>query len=124
MRSSIKYLRTTFRKTNISNFLIGKRTCAYQGLRNISFSENFAYVLNGWPLWRDRKLAEYAACLLYWIIYDWKLSIYKNSPTAILCGILEFDNFPKEIRHCQEKFLVNFRRISKKLNRDPKVQFL
>ena len=22
----------------------------YQGVRNVSFSENFAYVLNGWPL--------------------------------------------------------------------------
>ena len=29
------------------------RTCAYQGwkeVRNVSFSENFAYVVNGWPL--------------------------------------------------------------------------
>ena len=25
------------------------RTCAYQGVRNISFSENFACVRNGWP---------------------------------------------------------------------------
>ena len=24
------------------------RTCAYQRVRNVSFSENFAYVLNGW----------------------------------------------------------------------------
>ena len=24
------------------------RTCTYQGVRNVSFSENFAYVLNGW----------------------------------------------------------------------------
>ena len=22
--------------------------CAYQGVKNVSFSENFAYVLNGW----------------------------------------------------------------------------
>ena len=29
-------------------FLI--RTCAYQGVRNFSFSENSAYVLNGWAL--------------------------------------------------------------------------
>ena len=39
-----------FRKTNISNPLIRTRTCAYQGVRNVSFSENFAYVLNAWPL--------------------------------------------------------------------------
>ena len=45
---SIKYVRKFFRKTNISNPLIRTRTCAYQGVRNVSFSENFAYVLNGW----------------------------------------------------------------------------
>ena len=45
--SSIKYVRKIFQKTNISNPLIRIRTCAYQGVRNISFSENFAYVLNG-----------------------------------------------------------------------------
>ena len=36
-------------KTDISNTLIRTRTCAYQGVRNVSFSENVAYVLNGWP---------------------------------------------------------------------------
>ena len=30
--------------------LIGKRLCAYQSLKNLSFSENFTYVLNGWSL--------------------------------------------------------------------------
>ena len=30
--------------------LIRTRTCAYQGVRNVNFSENFAYVLNEWPL--------------------------------------------------------------------------
>ena len=28
-----------FRKTNISYYLIRTRTCAYQGVRNVSFSE-------------------------------------------------------------------------------------
>ena len=44
--SSIKYVRKIFRKT-ISNPLIRTRTCAYQGVRNVNFAENFAYVLNG-----------------------------------------------------------------------------
>ena len=44
MGSSIKYLRRIFRKTNISNPLIRTRTCVYQGVKNVSFSENFAYV--------------------------------------------------------------------------------
>ena len=47
--SSVKYVGKIFRKTNISNSLIRTLTCAYQGVRNVSFSENFAYVLNGWP---------------------------------------------------------------------------
>ena len=47
---SIKNVRKIFRKINISNPLIRTRTCAYQGVRNVSFSGNFAYVLNGWPL--------------------------------------------------------------------------
>ena len=33
-------------------------TCAYQGVRNVSFSENFAYVLNGWP---QSKILKFAA---------------------------------------------------------------
>ena len=31
------------------------RACAYQGLSNVSFSENFAYVQNGWSLKRILK---------------------------------------------------------------------
>ena len=44
------YIRKIFWKTNISYPLIRKRTCTYQGVRNVSFSENFMYVLNEWPL--------------------------------------------------------------------------
>ena len=40
------YVRKIFRKTNISYPLIHTRACAYQGVRNVSFSENFAYVLH------------------------------------------------------------------------------
>ena len=49
---SIKYVRKIFRKTNISNppSLICTRTCASQEVKNVSFSENFAYVPNGWLL--------------------------------------------------------------------------
>ena len=43
----IQYVRKIFRKTNISYPLIRTRTCAYQWVRNVSFSENLAYVLNG-----------------------------------------------------------------------------
>ena len=43
-----KYVRKIFRKTNISNSLIRTHTRAYQRVTNVSFSESFAYVLNGW----------------------------------------------------------------------------
>ena len=43
---SIYYLRQIFQKTNISYLLIRTRTSAYQGVRNVSFSEKFASVLN------------------------------------------------------------------------------
>ena len=46
MEPFIKYVRKISLKT-ISNPLIRTRTCAYQGVRNVSFSENLAYVLNG-----------------------------------------------------------------------------
>ena len=40
-------------KLSISNPLIRTRTCAYQRFRNVSFSEDIAYVLNGWVLKRN-----------------------------------------------------------------------
>ena len=39
--SSIYYVRTIFPKTNISPFLIGTRTSAYQSVRNLSFFGKF-----------------------------------------------------------------------------------
>ena len=39
-----------FRQTNISNPLIGTRTCAYQGVRNVGFPEHLAYALNEGPV--------------------------------------------------------------------------
>ena len=32
----------------ITNPLVHTRTCTYQGIRNVSFPKNFAYVVNGW----------------------------------------------------------------------------
>ena len=46
VQSFIQYVSKIFRESNISYPMIGTRTCAYQGVRNISFPENFAYVLN------------------------------------------------------------------------------
>ena len=39
-----------FLKTNISNPLIWTGMFMYQGVRNVSFLENFAYIRDVWPL--------------------------------------------------------------------------
>ena len=54
-RSSVKYVRKIYRKTNISNPLIRTSACGYQEVRNVSFPENFAYVPNRWPLIHNCK---------------------------------------------------------------------
>ena len=47
MGSLIYYVPKIFRKTNLYYPLIRTSTCAYyQGVRNVSFSETFEYVLN------------------------------------------------------------------------------
>ena len=46
-------------KTSISDPSIRTRTCAYQRVKNISFSENFAYVLNGWTLTNNDEAEDF-----------------------------------------------------------------
>ena len=46
----MQILRKISRLTNISYSLIHLRTSAYQGERNVSFSEYFTHVLHGWSL--------------------------------------------------------------------------
>ena len=38
------------RTQNFPNNYISKRLCAFQGFRNVSFSDSFVYVVNGWYL--------------------------------------------------------------------------
>ena len=48
--SDIQDAHKILRKTNISyRALIHTPTCPYHGVRNFSFSETFAYVLNDYP---------------------------------------------------------------------------
>ena len=53
-----KYVWEIFRKTNILCPLIPARTCAYQGLRDVSFSENVSNVLNEWSLSHQIKMIQ------------------------------------------------------------------
>ena len=46
----IYYVRKIFRKTNIPYPPARTSTCAYQKVRNVTFFETEAYVVNGWSL--------------------------------------------------------------------------
>ena len=58
------YVPKIFRNSNISYTLIRTRfiyplkTCAFQRIRNVSFSGNSAYILNWWLLHKDEMLLE------------------------------------------------------------------
>ena len=52
--------------TFLASWYAHVRTRAYQGLRNVSFSENFAYVLSGWSLRTEDELhKDLASCFQF-----------------------------------------------------------
>ena len=57
--SFIQYVRKIFWKTNISYTLTRICTCVYQGVKNVSFSENFENGLNKWSLMRKESFGLY-----------------------------------------------------------------
>ena len=71
---SFKYVHKIFRKTNIPYPLIRTRTCVYQGVRNVSFPESFAYVLNEWSLFLVSFLMTKDQSS--WILNSWILRYY------------------------------------------------
>ena len=109
--SPIKYIRKIFRKANISNPLIRTRTCAYQGVRNVSFSENFAYVLYGCPLnaiwkwWHLTKMAhdKYSS----WNRQIWYPQKWCSTKMAHLAKIMSRGNLPRLSRVIFKKKLLN-----------------
>ena len=74
MGSFTKYVSKIYRKTYIFYLLLRTRLCAYQGVGNVSFSKNFADVLNELSL---------DPCFI-WLFYKWD-KVFKNGPSKI-CG--------------------------------------
>ena len=56
--SFIEYISKIFRKTNIVYPMICRRTCVYQGVRNVSFSENSVNILKITP--KDLTVFDFA----------------------------------------------------------------
>ena len=50
LRLFIYYVHKIFQKANISYPLIRTGACMFQGVRNVSFSENFSNLINEWSL--------------------------------------------------------------------------
>ena len=50
-----KYTKLSGKLTFLTPFIC-TRTCAFQGVRNVSFSETFAYLLNEWSHSNDKQL--------------------------------------------------------------------
>ena len=90
MRLPIYYVCKIFRKTNISYPLICTRSCTYQWVRNISFSENFVYV---WPhVNMDSSLWDWALRGIMrttkgwlWTTKSFKLNLKSDSHLCLIC---------------------------------------
>ena len=89
MEPSIKYVRKTFWKTNISYLYLCVSGYAQVQVRNVSFKENFEYVLNGWPQWIKEPQTMTAKININW--YEFICSEYDVNPrnTSMLVNIAE-----------------------------------
>ena len=86
-----------FRKTNIYNPLIRTRTCACQEVRKVSFSENFAYVFNGWPP-ICRKIVKFWKSKRLWLLTSQTSSLLLTSQTQ-----------PRDLgKKCDDNFILTF----------------
>ena len=87
-----------FPKANISYFLMRTHTCVYQGVRNVSFLETFAYKPSEWPQYI--KFYIYNTDLAFFLIWEIiQLILYHNKSITIkyqnyyiLCNIVCFCN--------------------------------
>ena len=111
---SIKYVRKIFQKTNISlpPPLIRLRV-RIRGVRNGSFSESFAYILNEWPLTPDYP----AEFLQYKHLDNVSNGQECSGLSIIIFGHVQFfclwDKwFFKNNTYCSGVFIVNFEHFS------------
>ena len=79
-----------FPKTNISYPLICTCTCAYQGVKNNSFSENFAYVLNESSQIRKKHALKNISESQYKIMRAIRrlkiITLFPNKPTKLVAN--------------------------------------
>ena len=78
--------------------------CAYQRVKNVSFSENFAYVLNGWPL-------------TFLFLVNWRTSKPVISPLTLLhIRTYTFHCFSRSLRSFKIKYGLIFVQFMKSIN--------
>ena len=71
-------------------------TCAHQGVRNVSFSENFAYVLNGWTLTTNQFAAKTKRASALW---------FENGNTYDMFAVKTVDGNSRIVGHLLREIL-------------------
>ena len=87
--ASIYYILKNFPDTNISYSLIHSRTGPYHGVKNISYWERFAYVLNEWSPIQKIQISKFGHCSSIIIFIFIIVNIITFLPYLIL-SILKF----------------------------------
>ena len=118
---SIKYVYKIFRKTNISNLLIRTRMCAYRGVRDTSFLEDFAYILNGLPLYNNGTFTIFVEnfAQIYSLLKSSRLFLKYAYNYFSKCFLTHFmslvsfygDSIPVRFNKVLELMLINFLKI-------------
>ena len=70
------YSFSTYAKYSEKLIFLTPSYCAYQGVRNVSFSENFAHVLNEWSLMMIMN------CFVVWLTDERRLALFPARTTA------------------------------------------
>ena len=69
--------------TFLTSYVSRVRTCAYQGVRSVSFSENFAYVINEWSRTLNLKILCILVLPYFEVLFCW-LGIFTSWIILIL----------------------------------------
>ena len=99
------------KKTNISYLLICIRTCAYQAVRNVSFSEDFAYLLNEWSLgyffWLTHFSPMFHSCTLGFLTFSAGIEVeHWIKQVNIFCYLDWIRRFTEGWHHIDIRLLI------------------
>ena len=96
------YAKFSEKPTFLTPWYVHVHTCVYQGVRNVSFSENVAYVLNEWPPEVQQKRISHFA------IDGFKIWLWENKPLLRYGGVyVSFKNDQTISKMIQEMIVLD-----------------